>query len=896
VTRRDVTRSTFLERFDFEPDRFQVEGFDAVDDGDNVLVAAPTSSGKTLVAEYAIWKAIDDGSRVFYTTPIKALSNQKFSDLVSWLGADTVGLLTGDNVIRGDAEVVVMTTEVLRNMIYAESPALEGLGCVVLDEIHFLQDSYRGPVWEEVIIQTPDDVQLIGLSATVSNALELGDWIGEVRGSCHCVVETLRPVQLQQRVLVADRVKTSLEDMHLLRDGRPNPDTGRYIHKHAHGSRQRGRRRLARPRRVETIDHLYDMDRLPAIFFIFSRKGCDEAVRQTYEAGIDFLDATQRRQVETIFEEHTRELSPEDLRALGGRGFLEGLKSGIGAHHAGLVPPFKEAVEACFIAGLLQVVYATETLALGVNMPARSVLIEQLSRFRGEGHVMLTPGDFAQLTGRAGRRGLDDMGFAYVLWSPYVEFEEMSQLAASEDFVLRSVFQPTYNMAANLVATKTEQGAVDLLQQSFAQFQSNRSVVALARRLGSKKDELTERESGYLDDYGSMHAPLVPSAGPTARGRPLDAGRTPVREVEKALAKLRPGDVINEDPRRGRTSLAVIGASQRRHAGTRLRVVTPRGKTMMLVASDFGEVPEHIGAIELPHPYEPARRDFQKHAGSLLRKFDIETGDGSATTDIDDPSDDDFNEDEATKPSRQTQLADFRRIERLRNDIDRLERRLDTVGHGLGRALRSIIEVLRELGYVEGWTLTEKGALLRRVFHDRDLLVAEVISAGTLEGLDAARMAGVVSTLTYERRGPDPAPTPWFPDALTKERAGELRAVARRLSRSQLAAGVPETPDPDTGFVASAHAWALGIDLDELMEKENITGGDLVRHMRRLVDLLRQIGDVATDPDLRLTARQAMKAIDHGVVAAATRVSDGSGLGASDVEVAVAGDARDLSP
>ena len=331
------------------------------------------------------------------------------------------------------------------------------------------------------------------LSATVSNALELAEWIEEVRGSCRCVIEPTRPVELQPRILVADRVKNTLEDMALLRGDAVNDETAKFIQRRNGDARRRGKRRLARPRRVETIDHLYDAGRLPAIFFIFSRKGCEEAVQQVVHEGIDFLDTNERARVEKIFEEHTNDLSADDLRALDADHFLAGLLCGVGAHHAGLIPPFKEAVEACFIAGLLQVVFATETLALGVNMPAKSVVIEQLSRFRGEGHVLLTPADFAQLTGRAGRRGIDDLGFAYVLWSPYVEFDDAAALAASKAFELRSVFRPTYNMAANLVATRTEQGAVELLQQSFAQFQSNRTIVGLTRRVEIGRASCRER-------------------------------------------------------------------------------------------------------------------------------------------------------------------------------------------------------------------------------------------------------------------------------------------------------------------------------------------------------------------------------------------------------------------
>ncbi|MPY93876.1 MAG: DEAD/DEAH box helicase [Acidimicrobiia bacterium] len=394
-----------LPAYDFELDHFQLEAIASLDAGRSVLVAAPTGSGKTVVAEHAVALAIAERRRIFYTTPIKALSNQKYGDLARRYGRERVGLLTGDNAINGDAPIVVMTTEVLRNMIYAGSPALRELSWVVLDEVHYLQDAYRGPVWEEVIIHAPPQVRLVCLSATVSNAQELADWIALVRGACDVVVETERPVRLENLFMAADRTAERLHLIPTLLDGRPNPEGRRFdaVAPRPRGRPGRPRSRFATPRRFEVVDELAGRDLVPALYFIFSRAACEDAVQACLTSGVRLTTPDERERVRAIAEEHTRGLPPGDLDVLGWGRWLSGLEAGVAAHHAGMVPPFKEAVEACFGEGLVKVVFATETLALGINMPARTVVIEKLTKYNGERHEALTPGEYTQLTRSAMR-------------------------------------------------------------------------------------------------------------------------------------------------------------------------------------------------------------------------------------------------------------------------------------------------------------------------------------------------------------------------------------------------------------------------------------------------------------------------------------------------------------
>ena len=422
--------------------------------------------------------------RAFYTAPIKALCNQKFHDLGTRFGTDQVGLLTGDTSIAPWSSAVVMTTEVLRNKLYGDDSEIQDLDWVILDEVHFLEDPYRGAVWEEVVLNLPTSVGIVALSATVSNAHELGDWLSAVRGPTDVIVERHRPVPLTTHYLVAEREpRATLRRLPLLVKKRPNPEGFRFD-THSRPTRSnrrqyRGRgqgtdRRWATPRRKKVATELHRNGMLPAIHFVFSRKGCEKARDALVRSGLDFNTARESKLVEDLVNRRLTGIPLQDLSALEATHWKKGLRLGIAAHHAGLVPLFKEIVEDLFVMGLIKVVYATETLALGVNLPARSVVIENLTKFDGETHIMLTPGQFTQLTGRAGRRGIDEKGNALICWSPFVSFSEVAGLAASREFVLRSAFRPTYNMVANLVATRPQKEAESLLSGSFGQFQADR--------------------------------------------------------------------------------------------------------------------------------------------------------------------------------------------------------------------------------------------------------------------------------------------------------------------------------------------------------------------------------------------------------------------------------------
>ena len=662
-------RQGFERSIGFTLDKFQHQAMDAIDRGESVLVSAPTGSGKTLVADYAVARALEAGGKAFYTTPIKALSNQKFAELGVRYGADRVGLLTGDVSHNPSAPIVVMTTEVLRNMLFARSSLLDDLHVVVLDEVHYLQDPYRGSVWEEILVLTPPGVIFVSLSATVNNAKEFGAWLTSVRGTTRVVVETHRPVTLHHHYAVAERGRDGVSVLPLLRDGAPNPAGLKLDDRRKRSSHQRFRA----PRRTEVVDYLKDAGMLPAITFIFSRAACDDATRQVVTEGVRLTSDEERVRIRALVESSIERLSDDELRTLGYGQWSAALEAGVAPHHAGLVPAFRQAVERCFSEGLLKVVFATETLALGINMPARTVVVERFAKFRGSDTSALTSGEYQQLTGRAGRRGIDTVGHAFVLWNQAATFGLVARTAVAPPPDLVSSFHPTYNLAVNLVRRWSRQEAQGLLESSYGQWQA------------------------------------------------------------------------------------------------------PPGSESL---------------------------------------------------------------------------------------VAQLDRRLAILG---------------DRRFVDGWALTEDGLRLAGIYHESDLLVAEILRAGLFDDLEPAHLAGVASALTFEaRRAGDDPPVPR--QAGVVERLAAIDVLAAGLRADERRVGLRRTRGPDGGLARSVVAWASGGTLDSVLRDAEVAPGDFVRNVRQVIDLVRQLGQVAESAATRTSAELAVALLRRGVVGADDPAVLGSAL------------------
>ncbi|MEO9104363.1 MAG: DEAD/DEAH box helicase [Terrimesophilobacter sp.] len=775
----------------FELDAFQVSACQALDEGRSVLVAAPTGAGKTVVAEFAVYLAMNSAAtKVFYTAPMKALSNQKYQEFVEAYGADEVGLLTGDTNINSRARIVVMTTEVLRNMLYADSDLLPDLGFVIMDEVHYLADRFRGAVWEEVIIHLPQSVRLVSLSATVSNAEEFGDWLQTVRGDTSVIVSEERPVPLEQHILMrsklidlfdssgkSDTHRVNPELVQMARYGgralsaRQMKDVGRY---HSRG----GRPQEVKMDRAAIIRLLEDRTLLPAIFFIFSRVGCDSAVSQVLRSGVRLTTVAERDEIRAIVEDRCRTIPDSDLAVLGYWEWLGGLERGVAAHHAGMLPAFKEVVEDLFRKKLLRVVFATETLALGINMPARTVVLEKLEKFNGEARVPITPGEYTQLTGRAGRRGIDVEGHSVIQWQDGLDPQAVASLASRRTYPLNSSFSPSYNMAVNLIAQFGRQRTREILETSFAQFQADRGVVDLARKVRGQEESLEGFEKamschrGDFREYSGIRRELTDLERKGA-GRAESSSRSDRERRQRKLAELR--TAMRQHPCHGCT-------------------------------------------------------DREAHARWAERWWG------------------------------------------LKRSTDELRRQITSRTGAISRVFDRVADVLLELGYLtqgnnDQLAVAPAGGRLRRIYGERDLLVAECLRSGAWDGLDAAGLAAMAAAIVYEPRRDDgqysdrKLPRGGFRDALEK-----TTALWSQLDDLERAHKLPGSEPISAGISLAMNRWAQGASLENVLEDADLAAGDFVRITKQTIDLLDQLSAVADLP-VGGNARVALDAIRRGIVA-----------------------------
>ncbi|WP_462202901.1 DEAD/DEAH box helicase [Frankia sp. CcWB3] len=1009
----------------FGLDPFQFEAVAALAAGEGVLVAAPTGAGKTVVGEFAAHLALRTGTRCFYTTPIKALSNQKYADLVSRYGAASVGLLTGDTSRNGDAPIVVMTTEVLRNMLYAgpaDNGRLDDLGYVVMDEVHYLADRQRGAVWEEVIIHLPAQVRLVSLSATVSNAEEFAEWLVTVRGHTRVIVSDHRPVPLWQHVL-ADR---TLYDLFLEdtpgtpppggpaalravldddlarsrwsagveagnagveagfevagtrratigdrdrgdrdrgrererpggrdRGGNRNGERGRDTQRGRGGDRGRNggagralvadfpaarggptavggrvvnpdllrlareesralsggyptvgrgrgaagaRRRTWVPGRPEVVERLDRDGLLPAIVFVFSRAGCDAAVTSCVRAGLRLVGPAEQQRIRTLVRERTAGIPETDLAVLDYWAWLEGLERGIASHHAGMLPTFKEIVEELFVQGLVRVVFATETLALGINMPARTVVLERLTKFNGESRVNITPGEYTQLTGRAGRRGIDVEGHAVVLWQPGLDPLALAGLASTRTYPLRSSFRPSYNMAVNLVGRLGRERARTVLESSFAQFQADRAVVGLARAVQRNteaidaKREALSCDKGDIGEYDRLRREIAEREA--ALSREGSARRR--AESAAALARLRTGDIVRV-PAGRRSGLAVVldaDAAASAADGPRPVVLTADRQVRRLSLTDFPVAVEPLGRVRVPRSFNPRSPQSRRDLASSLRAADVNPdAPPGRRARVRSAAADDAELARLRRalrahpvhdcPRREEHLRSAEQVNRLVKETAAISRQVEGRTNTVAKTFDRVRAALEDLGYLDGDSVTAAGRVLARIYSEQDLLVAECLRAGIWDDLTPPALAAAVSTLVFEPRGDD-AGVPALRDCLA-----EMVRLSERLAEAEQAHRLAFLRPPELGFVAVAHDWAAGRALERVLTDSSVelTAGDFVRWMRQLIDILDQIAQVApmVQPDpgapgapdgarVRRTARAAMDAVRRGVVAYAMSV------------------------
>ncbi|PYI66297.1 RNA helicase [Arthrobacter livingstonensis] len=930
----------FRQSHDFDLDQFQLTACRAVQAGRGVLVAAPTGAGKTIVGEFAVYLALARGYKAFYTTPIKALSNQKYQELARKYGSGNVGLLTGDTSINSEAPVVVMTTEVLRNMLYADSDTLSGLAYVVMDEVHYLADRFRGAVWEEVIIHLPTEVAVVSLSATVSNAEEFGAWLGTVRGDTAVVVSEHRPVPLWQHVMVqrdivdlfatnqsfdeiaaelgdgadattaAGRFKVNPELLKLARSESGRPNRGGYGSRPGRRDRRGGRDKrgggsfaghapsdggmVKRASRPQVIRALESRDLLPAITFIFSRAACDAAVEQCAAAGLWLTTPGEREEIARRVDAACADLPDSDREVLGYWGWRDGLLRGLAAHHAGMLPSFKEVVESLFADGLVRAVFATETLALGINMPARTVVLEKLEKYNGEAHVGITAGEYTQLTGRAGRRGIDVEGHAVVLWQPGTDPTAVAGLASRRTYPLNSSFRPTYNMSMNLVAQFGRRRTRDILESSFAQFQADRSVVDLARQVRSREESLAGYEkamSCHLGDF-TEYAKLRRELSDHESG----ASRTKAKQrralVAESLATLRPGDVVMVPAGRN-PGPAVVLESDPHAREPRPGILTAGRELRRLGIHELDGPAVSVARVRIGKGFNAKLPKDRRNLAQQVQ--DAVAGSGSLRPERSSAftvPDSARSQDEAIDtlrralrahpchgcPDREEHARWSERWWKLRRETDGLVRAIAQRTNTIAKTFDRVTDLLAAYGFVEtddagDLRPSPDGQRLRRVYGEKDLLIALALRDGAFGDLDAAELAAFASAVVFQAKRDDGGTRPRMPSVSLETSVEAVVRLWSVLEDAEESHRLPLTGEPELGLVWPMYKWARGRSLQEALKGTELAAGDFVRWTKQVVDLLDQLGKVpGMEREFSRLCSAAIGLIRRGVVAYTTVV------------------------
>ncbi len=874
--------------FPFSLDEFQIEAIDALKQGHSVVVSAPTGSGKTLIGEYAIHRAIAHKQKVFYTTPLKALSNQKLRDFRHQFGVENVGLMTGDLSVNRDASVVVMTTEIFRNMLYAEvdenDDPLADVEAVILDECHYMNDSQRGTVWEESIIHCPPSVQLVALSATVANAQQLTDWIERVHGPTQLVQSDFRPVPLQFSFCSAKGLHPLLNKQ---RTGlHPNCKIWRAPKGHKRKGRSNKPPQPEAPPISFVVSQMAERQMLPAIYFIFSRRGCDKAVK---DLGIKCLvDKPQQELIRKRFEAYSQS-NPEAVR----EGIhSEALLRGIAAHHAGVLPAWKELIEDLFQQGLVKVVFATETLAAGINMPARSTVISSLSKRTERGHRALMGSEFLQMAGRAGRRGLDSQGYVVTVQSRFEGVREAGQLAISPADPLISQFTPSYGMVLNLLQRHSLDKARELVERSFGRYLAGLDLVEeeeiiehLRVQLGQLENVAGDVPWQDFEDYEKRRGRLKEERR-LLRILQQQAQETLANELTMALQFASVGTLVSlKAPQlKGRVTPAVlVDKLQGPGQFPLLLCLTDQNIWLLLPCQAVVSIHAELTCLEVRHLSNPGlhrsgeiRHGDKQSEGlstavsQMAHRHDMKTpqydlaGEVMAQLELVDKLEDELKELPAHRWGDRKQLKKHRRrMEELELEIKERQRILHHRANRHWDTFLALMEILQSFGCLEELEPTQIGRTVAALRGDNELWIGLVLMSGHLDDLSPPELAAVVEAISTEVNRPD-LWSGFAPPPRAEEALHDLAGMRRQLLRAQerLKVVCPAWWEPE--LMGLVEVWARGASWADLIANTSLDEGDVVRIMRRTVDLLAQVPycEVISD-QLRTNARAALKAINR---------------------------------
>ena len=876
------------EIFPFPLDDFQLEAIKAINSGNSIVLTAPTGSGKTILGEFAIHRALTHKSRVFYTTPLKALSNQKFRDFSIQFGEIKVGLLTGDLSINRDAPILVMTTEIFRNMLYGEfdefDDPLINLESVILDECHYMNDPQRGTVWEETIIHCPTRTQIIALSATVANSEQLNNWINKIHGPTVLINSYVRPVPL-------DFIFCSAKGFHpLLNEKRTGIHPNCKVWRSPKGQKKKSKYgRITQPKSPPisfVVEKLAERNLLPAIYFIFSRKGCDKAIEYIKDLTlVNYSEASRISKKLSIYEKNNKEAIKDKLH-------FDAIKRGIASHHAGLLPAWKELVEELFQEGLIKVVFATETLAAGINMPARTTVISSLSKRTEDGHRLLFSSEFLQMSGRAGRRGKDKQGYVVTVQNRFEGAKEASDLAISQPNDLVSQFTPSYGMVLNLLQNYSLEKSKELIKRSFGSYMNlenlskeNTKIDNLETELKNLKNVTRNISWKDFDNYEKLKG-RIKEERRLLKILEKQASRKLSEEIIIAVEFLEIGSLISiKAPQINRKILPAIIC--KKNYGSKnisnLLCLTSNNIFILIKPNFIVNIFPDIDALDISNLKIPemffSGETLRGNENSKLlvdqiillsKVHDLITPQYDLAHEVKNQNNLIKSLEEEIIKQPADKIGDLKKLKKYRNKIVFLEKEISDRNKILEekenynwKKFTDLIKILNYFGCLKDLDLTNLGKSISTLRTENELWVGMVLISGYLDDLDPPELAAVIQAISVEIRRPDS----WCnfnSSSKVSEVLSELEGVKKSISnqQSKYLIDCPIYFEKElTGIISE---WAKGKKWRDIVFNTSLDEGDIVRIMRRSIDVLSQIKYcISASNKLKKNANLTLKAINR---------------------------------
>jgi superfamily II RNA helicase len=884
----DIVNS-FANKYEFPLDKFQIEAIHSLLNGNSVLVSAPTGSGKTLIAEFAVFDALDRNLKVIYTTPLKALSNQKYYDFCEEYGTGYVGLLTGDISINPNAPIVVMTTEILRNILYQDIRRLDSVMYVILDECHYMNDKDRGTVWEEVIIHCPKHILFVALSATISNSREIALWISSIHNKVDVILHSERPVPIEYLYFKENKIVNIFN----------NNNVNKKLFKEKHSNKKF----FHGENPVTVIKKLKEKDLLPAIFFVFSRKGCDNRLEFCINNKLDLTNFDEKKIIKTYLNKIINDNPSLFDTSKSSRNLLNSLIYGIATHHAGLVPIMKHTVEYLFQKNLVKVIFATETLAAGINMPARTTVITSLSKRNEYGYEILSVNSFTQMTGRAGRRGMDKVGYCLIIEDNYVPFSEVYRLITSPPDIIKSNFTLSYNMVANLIKNFDYKMIINILQKSFGQYTNNHQIINMKLDLENQKKKINISPCKYMEnndileempilEYNLIQKKILEKEH-KINSLIKDTEQKKLKEINNFIFTSKRGSILVFRVKEKKYPVlgCIIEAYKDKVKNKKKSfaiVITNRGvckinsEKIIQTFNDFKIIKRNDEVVHKVISKKEEvfiKDDLNKN---IFSKKEEETFISKIKEknyqDVIDKEIEELNQLKKELENHKCQncsilkehLKEYEKVKNININIDSLKRKIDYYSNMYLQEYRKLLNVLLKLEYIEKnneeYYLTTKGDILSYIRSENDLAIAEMVNNEIFNNLNSQEIASILSLFLFEPRKEIRNSLKNLPEKI-KNKISEINQIVKKINLLQKDESIEKLIKLEHGIVDIVLLWCNGSKWNTLFNKNEFDEGDIIRSFRRIIDMLYQLKNIPfISLELTEKFKKAIELLDRDLI------------------------------